>query len=158
TLRARNQYPDRASFRRRRRKFGTRRQSSARRRARREVPHRVRDDTYDDRRIPCAINARVRRRPPDVQLFPAAVLDPDEPRLVRGARRRGRGQGGDDGRLGRAPTRDALRITEFDAARRPTRQLLTSRRSFAFVSALPPDYDADPDRWQSWSPPHDVHD
>jgi hypothetical protein len=25
------------------------------------------------------------------------------------------------------------------------------------MAALPPDYDADPDRWQSWEAPQDVH-
>ena len=26
------------------------------------------------------------------------------------------------------------------------------------MSALPPDYDSDPERWRSWSAPEDVHD
>jgi SAM-dependent methyltransferase len=26
------------------------------------------------------------------------------------------------------------------------------------MSALPPDYDADPERWRSWEAPQDVHD
>src|SRR5260370_42300158 len=31
------------------------------------------------------------------------------------------------------------------------------RGNIAVVAALPPDYDADPERWRSWESPHAVH-
>jgi SAM-dependent methyltransferase len=60
-----------------------------------------------------------------------------------------------------SPSRDLVHPSQSDLSRRSgigPSGFRRSVRELAFVSALPPDYDSDPERWGSWEAPRDVHD
>src|SRR4029077_14985409 len=69
----------------------------------------------------------------------------------------GRHRGAGDARLPRRRPHhgpgDPRRVPAAAGAPRGREAPRTSPR----MTALPPDYDSDPERWQSWKAPHDVH-